>query len=416
MRLSKTWLLLLVMFASCDTANNIDPVYRKNFVKYYGAAGAQSGVDLLVNKDGSMILLGNSVAPSGVYTGFVIKVNKFGNVIWQRQLGGPNETAVDVEVIDASSDRLELIAINNVGPEFNSNIRVLRFYEDNGASIDSVLVVPSEQLQPGMKRVAKSITPLNSQEGFIISGYADKNLAEETDPVDATMDQQDLLALKVDPSLDVITNVLQVGGERTGALIKAFEIERDGLPLAMFGYSDKPVEESFELNYTVYLPESGIVAAGSTAGSASLEEELSSVVKSDDGKFFLMAGTAKEPGAMGGDIYLVKYGDHFDLATLNKRITLNRSLVCVDADFSSGSDYLVVANEIGVDNHQNIVIVKVDHRGEKIWTSSFGTVAGDDTAAAIERLPDGRIAVVGTIELETNKKLALIVLNNRGGL
>jgi hypothetical protein len=129
-----------------------------------------------------------------------------------------------------------------------------------------------------------------------------------------------------------------------------------------------------------------------------------------------MAGTAKEPGAAGGDIYLVKYSDYFDLALMNKRIQLGRNLVCIDAAFTSGSDYLVVANEIGADSRDNIVIVKADYYGEQMWTRSFGTDEGHDSAAAIEALPDGRIAVVGTIELETNKKLALIVLDNRGGL
>jgi hypothetical protein len=184
----------------------------------------------------------------------------------------------------------------------------------------------------------------------------------------------------------------------------------------MFGYSDKPVTSSFELNFTVYLPESDIVARGSTVGSVSLEEELSTVVKSKDARYYLMAGTAKEPGARGGDIYLVKYSDYFDLALLNKRITLGRNLVCIDAAFTPGSDYLILANEIGPDSKDNIVIVKADSHGEKIWTRSFGTDEGDDTAAAIEALPDGRVAVVGTMELETNKKLALIVVDNQGGL
>lgn len=416
MRVSKIVFVFLVVLISCDTKNNVDPVYKRNFIKYYGDEGAQSGADLLVTRDGGMILLGNSLAANGQYTAIVIKVDKFGNVIWQRQLGGLNETAVDVEIVDASSDQLEIVAVNNVGVESGSNIRILRFNEKTGAGIDSILVMDAIDMQPGVTRVAKSITPLGAQGGFLVTGYADKNFNKETDPVPPSTDERDLLALKINATFDEVTNALQVGGETKGALVKAFEIDRDVLPLVMFGYSDKPVTSSYEMNYTVYLPESSINAQGATAGSVTLDEELCAVVRSEDARYFLMAGTAKEPGAAGGDIYLVKYSDYFDLALLNKRIPLGMNLVCVDAAFTSGSDYLIVANEIGPESKDDIVIVKADRHGEKMWTRSFGTDEGDDTAAAIEALPDGRIAVVGTIDLETNKKLALIVLDNRGGL
>jgi hypothetical protein len=39
---------------------------------------------------------------------------------------------------------------------------------------------------------------------------------------------------------------------------------------------------------------------------------------------------------------------------------------------------------------------------------------GEDTAGGVEVLPDGRIAVVGTIQLETQKKMVLIVTSANG--
>ena len=48
------------------------------------------------------------------------------------------------------------------------------------------------------------------------------------------------------------------------------------------------------------------------------------------------------------------------------------------------------------------------------WSASFGSLEGDDTAGGVESLPDGRIAVVGTIQLETQRKMALIVTNPNG--
>jgi hypothetical protein len=58
----------LIAVCSCDTEGNVDPVYQNNFIKYYGEDGNQEGVDLLVNTDGTLILLGNSSSQTNPVT------------------------------------------------------------------------------------------------------------------------------------------------------------------------------------------------------------------------------------------------------------------------------------------------------------------------------------------------------------
>ena len=58
--------LLMLTYAACDTAGNVDPVFERTFIKYYGTEGDQYAADLIVNDDGTLLILGNSVSPSGV--------------------------------------------------------------------------------------------------------------------------------------------------------------------------------------------------------------------------------------------------------------------------------------------------------------------------------------------------------------
>ena len=407
-------LFLALLMYGCDTANSVDPVYKDYFIKYYGKPGAQSGVDLVVNGDGSMVLLGNSVAPNDEYTAFVIKVDPIGNILWETEIGGVNETAVDVELVRNGRYEGDLVVVTNIGEETNSRIRIAIVGQGDG-NILADAEVP--QHAGGTKQVVKGVTSLANQEGFVITGYADKSLVEETDPIDENSDRQDLLAISVDDELTTFTSTLTSGGETTGSLIKTCELPADAdVPLVVFGYSDKPVDGGFDVNYTYYLPESAIVGGSGYAGTSERSEELAHVCQSSDGNFFLMSGTSKVPGAAMGEIYLVKYGSSFEVRSLNRLLDLGNNLVCVGADYTKSTDYLVLANEVQSNDVRDILLAKVNYRGDVLWKRSFGTEGGDDHSGAVASLPDGRIAVVGTMDLATNKKLALIILNKSGGL
>src|SRR5687767_2479978 len=90
---------LLTLFLSCDTSSNVDPIFEKYFTKYYGEDGEQEGVDIAVNQDGSIILLGNSFSQSDPVSPFLVKTDALGNILWQKTFKGPEERAVDIELI-----------------------------------------------------------------------------------------------------------------------------------------------------------------------------------------------------------------------------------------------------------------------------------------------------------------------------
>src|ERR1044072_8507661 len=109
--ISLNCILLSVLFLACDTASNVEPMYEEYFTKYYGEDGEQQGVDIVLNNDGSMVLLGNSLSQEDPISPFIVKTDAIGNVLWQREFKTDDEIAVDIEPINGGN---QLAVLTNV--------------------------------------------------------------------------------------------------------------------------------------------------------------------------------------------------------------------------------------------------------------------------------------------------------------
>jgi hypothetical protein len=82
-----------------------------------------------------------------------------------------------------------------------------------------------------------------------------------------------------------------------------------------------------------------------------------------------------------------------------------------------GSGYLILGNEVRGTGAVNFWLSKIDQSGIILWSSTFGSEGEDDFAAAVHELPDGKIAILGTMGLADNQsKMALIKVNPQGAL
>jgi hypothetical protein len=405
----------VMVVCSCDTEGNVDPVYETYFLKYYGVDGNQEGVDLLVNPDGSMILLGNSSSQTNPITvPFIAKVDPFGTVQWQRQLGGFNEKAVDVEIDNNSN----LIVLSNFGEGVTSRAKVYRVGQD-GTGIDSILVDFQEW------QMGKSITV--ATDGRILIAGSRKpnpsvNLGDNFLPID---DFADMTILEVDAAFEKDSIVSRFGGgELTGAALKVFETSAGGYSL--LGYSDRLARdvvhksrfEAFSLNDFFIAPGQRVVV------DADGESQVaSSVIETFASPGYLMVGT-NYVNSLSSNIFLVSYynplgliasgSDKSPLTQFQNQYLLNRRLEAVSLSAAEPDDLFVLANEITDNNNRDIFLLRLTLNGSIVGSSSFGSLEGDDSAGAVRAHPDGRIAVFGTMELETQKKMVLIMLSPGG--
>lgn len=410
-------IVALVVFhlSSCDTARNVDPVFDKYYLKYYGKDGDQKGVDMLVNADGTLLLLGNSFDVSGISSPYLVKVDASGQILWQRSLGASNESAVDIELIGKGPHQGGMIVATNVGDVSTSRIRLIRIRQD-GTSIDSVLIPVPNRVT---RQVARSVTSLALEEGYAVTGYTDGNFMPDPNLPGTEQDQQDILALRIREDLITIDTVLGQGGETIGSGIRVFDAPASGglRQYMIFGYSDRPTANNvYELNFEVITTINGIQVLQKVSGTETEAQTAVDVIRTPAslGEGFLMVGTSRPLSGATSDLYVTKYNNTLEARSLDQKLLLGKRLEAVAAAAVEGQGYLVVANELAENNTRNIFLLKLRYDGSTDWSKSFGSDQGDDLGAAVASLPDGRVAVLGTAAIETQQKMVLIILNPEG--
>lgn len=419
--ISLSVITLLTLFLSCDTSSNVDPVFEKYFTKYYGEDGEQEGIDIAVNPDGSLILLGNSLSQSDPVSPFLVKTDNMGNIIWQKTFKGQNETAVDIELLNNGT---QFAVVSNVQRSSVSNICLYVLNLSDGSLADSLLIDESKN------QIAKSVTK-STDNGFLITGTTDPDPSRNALLVTPPADQADILLLKVNNTLDraEVDDLSPGGGEHEGSGAKVFEINiNSNTYYLVFGSSDRPRKGSSKYDHCFQLI--AAVPSGVFTGLHEYskdDEDLTETQVSSTalkippqlGDGYLVVGTSAFTNGR-SDLYLTHFnkpvGPSSATKSLDSRIPIpgGRRLRGIAAANASPDGYFVAANEIRENNIEDIFLLRVERGGAVVWTSSFGSLEGQDTVGSIETLADGRIAVVGTIELETQRKMALIVTNANG--
>lgn len=403
------------MLLGCDTSNSVDPFFEDYFIKYYGEDGNQEGVDIYVNDDDSMILLGNSSSLTEKSKPFIVKTDPEGNVLWQRQMGERDEEAVDVELITQGTHQGKLVVISNVGTGDDARIRVT-IIDQNGHGVDS-LVVNSAVWQK-----AKTVT-IASNDDFLIAGSIAPDPTKNSNLPKPADDTADILCLRVSQTLQADpTPWVWKGGQYFGSGEKAFEVTLDNtLEYAIFGWSDYPdASVVYENKFEVLVVEVGGDPAGFGSKSNGIkgeEQTCSQVIRvpaaQEEG--FFMVGTSTS--GSNSNIYITKYSKDLTAPKkLDQKLLYGQKLegVAVAAAVQD-EGYFLLANEIQDNNNSNIFLVHIRFDGSEVWNSTFGTDEGDDKAEAVAALKDGRVAVLGTMDLETQKKIALIIVTPKGG-
>jgi hypothetical protein len=415
MRITKVAIVaVVVMLLGCDTTSRVDPVFENYFIKYYGEDGNQEGVDIYANDDDSVILLGNSSSLTEKSKPFIVKTDSEGNVLWQRQMGERDEKAVDVELITQGTHQGKLVVISNVGTGDLTRIRVT-IIDQNGQGVDSVVV------SSAVWQKAKAVT-IASSDDFLITGSIAPDPDQNPLLPNPANDVADVFCLRVSQALQTDPATWAwLGGQYHGSGDKAFEVMLGNtLSYAIFGWSDYPdASLVYENKFEVSVVEVGgdPSAFGSLSNGLKGEEQICSQVirvpsAQEDG--FFMMGTSIS--GSNSNIYITKYSKDLTTRKLDQKLLYGKKLEGVAAAVAVQDEgYFLLADEIQDNNNGNIFLVHIRFDGSEVWNSTFGTDEGDDRAGAVAALKDGRVAVLGTMDLETQKKMALIIVTGKGG-
>jgi hypothetical protein len=414
-------------------------VHQEKFIRYYGEDGEQVAKDLLVLEDGSMVLLG-STSYSGKANNLLIKTNQKGEVIWQKVFGDGKENPKDIELttdgnfLVISNTIRDFQEVSTSGGVLYTDITLYKISPSGDVLLKKVLerpqLIQGDISENGFLKswFIHSATSLLDG-GFILSGNTnDPRASTGSNLKDDVIEQEDIIILRLDNNLNVVW-YRPIGDQHYGAAIRSFQVNRNGVPFFyVFGYSNAIRGiKAIANNWFLELTNTGSNRSHILDGDEVEEEFMVSAAKVPvvlgDG-FISLSNRRKLNGTT--ELYVTRLRQELDLRqevssanfTIRKTISSPGSLSGVSiAPVTSGSvGYLILGDELK-GNQTDIYLTKIDATGKDLpgWPKTFGG-RGDDKGAAVVSLPDGKIVLLVTMQLVTQKKIGLIVLDKNGAL
>lgn len=427
------FLSLISLLISCDTENNVESPAQNYFVKFYGEDGNHEGVDVVLNSDGSFILLGNErISTTLGQQIYVVKVDPFGMVLWQRSFGiTGDEFARDVELTAEGN----IIIAGESQKGVDDRDVFIKVISQDGMPLDSVRVDQLLKTNDGSESDEEVLSITVIQDGYIISG---STTAVQTDKSVKPNDTRDALHLRFTNALDIIDESTGLWNYTSGlddsedVLIKIIQVNTT--TFYGFGYTNTIRNSSSDYKYWAFsLGATGEATNNGTdlldaMGDPQENEKLSGVAESplQSGEGFVLSGIKVPVGGVESQSFIVKLQkdlfvpgeDNVLVQASPTKMGNNVGGQTRMTPLASGGFLLLTDSGLPSNDNLNISLIKLDNRFEKVWQESifFGGV-GDDFSGSVKELPDGKIIITGTMTLGRGTgqtKMVLMKLNSAG--
>jgi hypothetical protein len=409
-------MLLSFAWVGCETEGPDN--YKNHFIKYYGGDGNQEAKDLIINPDGSVVMVGTSTIANSKKV-YVVRANEQGKQLWSLEFGGDtNETGQDIEQIISGPDAGNYLVVSNVAKSVEDSLAIrLTVVSEMGDSLKSFLIDRYESQE------ARSLTVLASGEYYITGKVKNSDTLNVEFP-----------GFDLEDSFDMVigNNYTLVSSERTGGSTIASGIKIIEKPntINYALYTDeKKIEKDHpdddpdglhEVNF-VFRRFDKIASSERTfyAGETRVHEYLADIDQAFSG-VFMAVGTQIDPSDISvSSLYacvinssyfkpLLIQGNIEGSPTRAEGVSVVHAL---EANF-----FWVLGNEIRAGGEgRNIWVGKVDASNlNTVFSRKFGGSSNDDTGSKILQLDNGDVLILGTMELVNQKKMALIKINESG--
>jgi hypothetical protein len=403
------YLLLAMIGLGCETEGPGD--YKDHFIKYYGEDGDQDATDLIVNPDGTIVIIGTSTIANSKKV-YVVKVDEQGKQLWSLKFGGgTNETGQDIERIISGPDVGNYLAVSNAVKSDEDSLAIrLTVISENGDSLKSFLIDRYESQE------AKSLTVFPSGEYYITGQIKNTDTLNVEFP---GFDLEDYFDMIISNSLTLVSSE-RIGGSAIASGIKIID-RPNSINYALYTDEFTDGDGVFEANF-VFRKYDKINNDEKTfyAGTPRLNEYLADVDQSFSG-IFMAVGTQLDPSDVNVTrIYASTINSNFDLPILSQdNIEGSPSRaegVSVAHDVMDGNSFWVLGNEFSPGgSNRNIWIGKVNANSfQTIFSKKFGGANNDDTGSKVLQLQNGDVLILGTMELVNQRKMALIKIKANG--
>lgn len=426
-------LLPLLFLLACDTASDFTLPEESYFVKYYGKDGNQYGIDFIVNTDGSIVMMGNTLSSKvGDFQQiYLMKVDPNGAILWERSIGltDKHEYARDLEV--HPDGRLIIVGETEMTPG-NRDVYI-KTISQQGLPLDSSRVALTNSSGLETNEEVSSVSIVSN--GFMVAGATTK--LESAVP--GANDLRDAMHLRFDNSLNWISELTGNWSDVTGSLngddfaTKVIEVVPNAV-YYVFGYSNNDFVGDNVNDYQVWVFQLDMVGVPSsidlTFGDVQKDETLSAV--STTGVGFVLAG--KSVQGTSEQSYLIKLTSANDLTAVTtlveqevNQLGARPGITVLSADEGnqirtaeqSNGNFLMVADDYTTASPRIALTFLSREFSDNNQPPLIFDGGGKDFAGNVAELPNGRILLYGTMTLGglgSQQKLVLMKLNPDGKL
>ncbi len=403
--------LSLLFFVSCDTENNVAPRFEKFFIKYYGSQGDQFGVDIKPLADGGFILLGTSdINPAGEAVGdrevFLVRTDALGNEVWPEPKTFGRDFDDDGVSINLVPSGGFIIAANSFNAQGNVDILIL-LIDDNGTEINRAVFG-----WPNTTEKCSTVSVISN--GFMVTGYT-TNVDIGKNGYNSLTDLEDLFSIRLDNNLvedPLWKSIVGFPGRDRGLRV----IQKINGDFLYFGTTDRTTPDVRISGNTIFsfpADDFGEPPGNIEQYGTQFDEKAGAVIVNSVGGF-IVAGTTFDPAASPpNDIFIVQIRSD-DSFEDNGKIGSSQNVSGVALFEAVDGGYILLGNSNSGSN-QDIYLGKVSNSRQILWEMTYGG-NNDDSVGGVIQLQDGSIVLIGTVNLETQNKMALIKTGPDGRL
>lgn len=433
--------VFILIALGCDTPGSLEPDEKDYFLKFYGIEGNQTGVDFVVNPDGTYVLVGSSrIALDSSQQIYVVKADPKGKVIWQKTFGDKtlDEEAKDIELL---SDGNLIVAGNTERIKNGDRDVYLILLTQDGSVIKETrqgLKIGANDADEDVASVTEISAGITNPAGFIVAGSTtgSKSTTVGTDTRDAMHMRFTTQLARVTGAWSDIPTFGGFGFEGEDAVIKVIQYGPNDY--FMFGYSNVRsggTTTVVDFDFWVYgrTDDGGSFGTSKFIGEIGINEKLTSVsispIVSGAGAGYVLSGSssAQNSPTSSPDVYLARLsrpdaaGIIPGLESPAKQLNLDLGIPSQLKAYSfvTNFGYLLTTNISG-GTTSGISLWKLNSLFKVLNPNKIEfSGAGNDFAGPVFQQADGKIVTIGTMTLggvDGQKKMVFMKLNSEGRL
>lgn len=393
------------IIAACDSGT-LDPFGESNaFIKFYGGAGSDVGVDVLEMPSGEFILLGTSTSFDTIGTQrntsdiYVVKTDNFGNEIWSKTYGDNSKNEIASQITATQDGGFAIIGTQTDQAGFESNIYWLK--------IDSAGNALNSQSIRGTEVAATALNTGNSIQATLDGGFILVGDTRLTSGADTARAATDMYIIK-------LTSTGAIDWDRPYGFVEDKDDTGDGILEANDGdfiwFGTNVINQGgqrFTKMRVVRSNNIGNLRWDRFYGVDNANVEARDIQRDTPG--YILAGVATIDNQK--ELIITKVDEDGDLIW---------QTVFGDADNEEiesvtpllGGGYAVTGqlSHPGDSNEGSFIIIYlIDGQGNVTSSTNYGRLEeGIDEANAIIQTREGSFVIIGKIAFEANEMMCLI--------